>query len=659
MKGNDQMPRDPGQRPEPSPEGGAGRIRLLPTELRNQIAAGEVVERPASVLKELVENSLDAGADQVHVILEGGGQRLLLVQDNGQGLARDQLELAVTRHATSKLACLEDLSAISSFGFRGEALPSIASVSRFSMSAEQGGEAWRIDVEFGTITEQGPAALDKGARVEVHDLFANIPARLKFLKTPATELTRCQEVLFRLALARRDAAFVLSTGAEASGKGGREIFRLLKDQSLKERLMVAWPPAVVRAMAPFDYDAPPFRVHGLAGSPQKAQNRANRMFFYVNGRPVQDRLLLRAAREAYKGRLLSREYPQLALFLELPSELVDVNVHPAKTEVRFREESTIFSHVRRAVQQAVQRFELPAMGEQEPGAPWLDLKSELPVASASPRGCRQHSLPRQAPSADHVREIPGPSSMASTVPQERRPPTEVNQHVNFAPSARPLPPIPEPPHPAEDTPLHGQGPVAPENLDESPPPPAVALDSTVGGITLLGRLADSYLVLKLGEQTLALMDQHAAHERVLYARFSQGGAVETQFLALPLELPLHSSEAERLRSLWQELERLGFVLEADATSVRVRGVPSRFTAGQAREYLRAALAEQSGGMEELWKLMACKAAVKAGDPLAHDEAMQLIEAWAGTPERHYCPHGRPVLLSWELRDLERLFKRRG
>ncbi len=673
MKGNDQLPRDSELRQEPSPDAGVRRIRLLPTELRNQIAAGEVVERPASVLKELVENSLDAGADQIHVILEGGGQRLLLVQDNGQGLARDELELAVTRHATSKLACLEDLSAISSFGFRGEALPSIASVSRFSMSAEQGGEAWRIDVEFGAITGQGPAALDQGARVEVHDLFANIPARLKFLKTPATELTRCQEILFRLALARRDAGFVLSTGAEATGKGGREIFRLLKDQSLKERLMVAWPPAVVQAMVSFDYGAPPFRVHGLAGAPQKAQNRANRMFFYVNGRPVQDRLLLRAAQEAYKGRLLSREYPQLVLFLELPPELVDVNVHPAKTEVRFREESTIFSHVRRAVQQAVQRFELPMMEEPEPGAPWLHQKGELPVAPASPRSCWQHSLPRQAPPVDHVRETPGPSSMTSTFPQEHRPslddlldtpmpsrpPTDVNQHMNFDPRAVPVPSFPEPPHPAEDSPFPGQGAVGPADSEVSRLPPAPALDSTVGGITLLGRLADSYLVLKLGEQTLALMDQHAAHERVLYARFAQGRAPETQLLALPLELPLHPSEAERLRSLWQELERLGFVLEADATSVRVRGVPARFSAGQAKEYLRAALAEQSGGMEELWKLMACKAAVKAGDPLAHDEAMQLIEAWAVTPERHYCPHGRPVLLSWELRDLERLFKRRG
>ncbi len=209
-------------------------IRLLPPELRNQIAAGEVVERPASVLKELVENSLDAGADQIQVLLEGGGQRLLQVQDNGQGLGKDELELAVTRHATSKLTCLEDLSAIASYGFRGEALPSIASVSRFSMSAAQGGEAWRIDVEYGISSGISPAPLEQGARVEIHDLFANIPARLKFLKTPATELTRCQETLFRLALARCDAGFTLGTAPDASGKGGREIYRLTKGQSLKE-----------------------------------------------------------------------------------------------------------------------------------------------------------------------------------------------------------------------------------------------------------------------------------------------------------------------------------------------------------------------------------------------------------------------------------------
>ncbi len=668
------MTRGVARRSESAPEAGARRIRLLPPELRNQIAAGEVVERPASVLKELVENSLDAGADHIHVILEGGGQRLLLVQDNGQGLARDELELAVTRHATSKLTCLEDLAAISSFGFRGEALPSIASVSRFCLSAEQGGEAWRIDVEFGTITGQGPAALERGARVEVHDLFANIPARLKFLKTPATELMRCQETLFRLALARCDAGFVLSTGTEAAGKGGRELFRLLKDQTLKERLMVAWPPAVVQAMVSFDYSDPPFRVHGLAGAPQKAQNRANRMFFYVNGRPVQDRLLLRAAQEAYKGRLLSREYPQLVLFLELPPELVDVNVHPAKTEVRFREESTIFSHVRRAVQQAVQRFELPVMGETEPDTPWPSRSGEPPeLPSAAMQGCRQHFLPRHSPPVDHVREMPGPSSIASTLLQGRRPSLEdlldaplperpvsqMNQYLNFGPAPPPLSPLHEPPHPADVPPPDDMRRRISEEPEVSGLLPAPALESTVAGITLLGRLADSYLVLKFGEQTLVLMDQHAAHERVLYARFAQGAPAETQLLALPLELPLHPAEAERLRALWQELERLGFLLEADATSLRVRGVPSLFTAGQAKEYLRAALAEQSGGMEELWKLMSCKAAVKAGQPLARDEALQLIEAWAKTPERHYCPHGRPVLLSWELRDLERLFKRRG
>ncbi len=381
-----------------SPQAGArSPIRLLPPELRNQIAAGEVVERPSGVLKELVENSLDAGATQLHVELERGGQGRILVQDDGQGLFPDELEAAVTRHATSKLQSLEDLAAIGSFGFRGEALPSIASVSRFSMAAAVDPEeaagagsapdsGWQITVEYGRITEQGPCALQRGARVEVCDLFANIPARLKFLKSHAAEAQRCQETLFRLALPNCAVGFTLTVG-------GREAFRLVKGQTLPQRLAPFWPPTLVQAMAPLDYreahEGREYRVHGLAGDPGKAQPRAGRILLFVNGRSVQDRILLRAVQEAYKGCLLAREYPQAVVFVELPLDEVDVNVHPTKSEVRFRDESLIFSLVRRGLREAVERMAPPVFGS-APAKSWpQETAPRLPLPSLKGGGGRR------------------------------------------------------------------------------------------------------------------------------------------------------------------------------------------------------------------------------------------------------------------------------
>jgi len=617
-------------------------IRVLPPELKNQIAAGEVVERPASALKELVENSLDAGATAIDLAIERGGLGLIMVQDNGQGLSSEELTLAVTRHATSKLGELADLTNITTYGFRGEALPSIASVSHFTMTAaaapdafesesHSAPEAWRVEIAFGTVKSEGPAALVQGTRVEVRDLFANVPARLKFLKSQSTEVQRCQDVVLRLALARLDVAVTFQTG-------GREIFRFPARQTLTERLAAVWPPALVEGLLPLNYEKHGYAVRGLTGATSAGQGRAARMYFYVNGRPVQDRVLMRAANDAYKGKLLGREYPGLCLFLEVPPEEVDVNVHPAKAEVRFRDESRVFATVRNAVRATLEQAE-----HQMLAAPAATTSPLAPLAVATP----PFAAPSYAPAFLGVAESAAHSYAPPTLTQPRQPPAPPRQHsLDLRPTAKSEKYLPR-------SMQQLLAPEAPRNEPAAQPLPAH------DQIACLGCVADTYLVLRLNNDTLALLDQHAAHERVLFDRLrSTGTRGESQLLALPLTLPLHASEAARLREIWEELNRLGFDLTTEPGSVRAAGIPAALTAGAAKEFLTAVLAGQAKSMDDLWKLMACKAAVKAGQALADDEMRALVEIWSASPERHYCPHGRPTLLSWNVRDLEKLFKRR-
>jgi DNA mismatch repair protein MutL len=716
-------------------------IRVLPPELQNQIAAGEVVERPASVLKELVENSLDAGATRIEAAIDGGGRTAVIVSDDGCGMTPEELPLALTRHATSKIASIDELERIGSFGFRGEALPSIASVSRFRISSrhEAFEEGAFVAVENGRLTERGPAAVAKGTRIEVRDLFAAVPARLKFLKSEAVETKRASELFCRAALARLDVAFKLTVG-------GRTALRFPAGQTLTARLAAFWPPAVTEDLFEFSNESGGAKVHGVLGKPLRAQGKADRMYFYVNGRPVLDRVLLAAVREAYKGRLLAREYPQAVIFLELDPADLDVNVHPAKTEVRFRDEQAVFLALRRAVGAALDKAlvhrtvpapepwvkagaeppkfasrrdffeELGRAGAPSPHetTPSGQSVRERPPLAGDPRILSSSSfdetLPPLAPPEGAAQTTGRPTSRpaapladqgpdrATRQPHGRRPDQDAAQTVGrepnrFAPSpaaARDMSgqtsdpeawPARSSGHGVAEAPAPRQGPA--RHFD----PPAVARraaaeaaqedDGAEAGAPLrartleelepalppdmryLGQFDDTYLIVDAGGE-LVLVDQHAAHERVIYAaREAAGRRGHSRPLGMPVELTLHPSEQARLQALFTELRAMGFVVETPRPGMAaITGAPPELTVGQAKEYLRAALAGQSKSLQDLWILMSCKTAVKAGTRLAADEAVALLSQWAAAPDRDYCPHGRPVTVRFGRREMEKMFKRK-
>lgn len=590
-------------------------VRILPPALADRIAAGEVVERPASVVKELVENSLDAGATRVDVTLEQGGVGRILVCDDGHGLPEDELLLAVTRHATSKLAEGDDLLDIGTFGFRGEALASIAAVADVTLSSAPAGSEHgaQIRVVSGQVTDQGPSALAKGTRVDVRDLFGAVPARRKFLKTAPTEVRRCQEVLSRLSLAHPEVGFSLTSD-------GRSLLNFPQGQNLPTRLAALWPPALTEHLEPFEAAAGGYRVRGLAGPPSVTQARGDRIYTYVNDRPVQDRILTSAVRQAYSGRLISREHPVAVIFLDVPEGAVDVNVHPSKVEVRFRDESAVFSVVRRGIVQA--------------------------LAASDPLMPK----PRQEPEVDL-----GPPD--PLLPPKLPPQPEAQRPLDFTPSKRPA----DRPAPAAEAPaFHVQEQVDawkphPEPVHETQPASIVGL---LPGCDYLGQVADTYLILRLPGGDLGLLDQHAAHERVLYARFRAAGTRQGRSLAVPVTLPLHGAEQARLDELWADLAQLGFGLSRPSPGVvEMTAAPGELTAGQAKELLAEILAGQVEDADALWQMYACRAALKAGEALAPAEALALIGEWAATEGREHCPHGRPALVKLRPRDLEKLFKR--
>ncbi|MBK1699197.1 DNA mismatch repair endonuclease MutL [Rhodovibrio salinarum] len=615
-------------------------LRRLPDGLINRIAAGEVVERPASAVKELVENSLDAGARQVDVTLRDGGRALILVADDGHGMEADELQLAIDRHCTSKLDG-DDLVNIGSLGFRGEALPSIGAVSRLTLASRaQGGDAaWQIRVEAGAAGPVEPARLPSGTRVEVRDLFYATPARLKFLKQPRTELSHVQDTLQRLAMAHPQVGFTLADG-------DRQVLRYppaeagdLFDARLTRLSAVMGKQFADNAMA-IQAEREGVRLTGYAGLPTLNKANAQSQFLFVNGRPVKDRLLQGALRGAYQDVLARDRHPMAALFLELPAAEVDVNVHPAKAEVRFREPGLVRGLIVSAI-----RHKLAEAGHRASGS-----VAEQALGAFRPEGA---GVPPGGGSGAYAYAPRGGSGGAAYAPGQPAYASAGMQETAAAYHA-PLPQMDQAPSARAEAPAAEA--------------PATGTEHPLGAAR--AQLHENYIVAQT-ERGLVLVDQHAAHERLVYERMKAELAargVARQGLLIPEVVELEARAAQRVADRAEELQRLGLTVEAfGGGALVVREVPALLGEVDVQGLIRD-LADELEESDDTLSLedrlhsvcsrMACHGSVRSGRRLTIDEMNALLRQMEATPKSGQCNHGRPTYIELGLDEIEKLFGRR-
>tara|TARA_R110000824_G_scaffold17309_5_gene70458 strand:+ start:12952 stop:14757 length:1806 start_codon:yes stop_codon:yes gene_type:complete len=599
-------------------------IRRLPNSLINRIAAGEVVERPASALKELVENAIDAGASQINIRLEEGGLDLVQVSDNGCGMSRDDIALALERHATSKLPD-EAIELVTTMGFRGEALPSIASVARLTIESRMAGDdGWSRVIDHGELVDEGPTAIPPGTKVRVERLFGNVPARRKFLRTARSEYAACTDIVRRLAMARPDIGFTLE-------HQGRKAIAVQGGETGPERVAALTSRDLRANSVGVDLQRESIRLTGVAGLPTYNRGVADHQFLFVNGRPVKDRLLVGAVRGAYAEMLARDRHPVVALFIEMPPELVDVNVHPAKTEVRFREPAMIrgmiVSGLRKALDEGgfrvVQRPADSALSkwQSEPMAP--DPQSSI-FTSQGRSNVAQQPYPSAAVQDGH-------SAFAG-----------FDQNEDIAP-------------------LMGRA-------EEAAGPVPEAARHPLG--IARGQVAKTYIVAE-AEDGLVIVDQHAAHERLVLERMRKavdGGKVASQALLMAEVVELDENACDRLEGRVAELSEFGLELERfGPTAMLVRATPAMLGSGDVKE-LVADLADELGAYDEALSLkervdhvastMACHGSVRAGRVLSVAEMNALLREMEVTPHSGQCNHGRPTWVKLALDDVEKLFGRK-
>jgi len=579
-------------------------IRRLPEHLVNRIAAGEVFERPASALKELVENAIDAGARNIVVRLSDGGIGGIEVIDDGCGMTRDDMALALERHATSKLPD-DHIERVATLGFRGEALPSIASVATLSLESRiRGGDGWRRVIDNGKLVEEGPAAFPPGTRIKVEGLFARVPARAKFLRTARSEYAACVDVVRRLAMARPEIGFTLE-------HDGRRAIAVQPDETRPERVAALIDRELVRNSVAVDHRREGLTLGGVAGLPTFSRGVADHQYLFVNGRPVKDRLLIGSVRAAYQDLLARDRHPLLALFLEVPPEEVDVNVHPAKTEVRFREAGLVRGMIVGGLRAA-----LDSAGHRS---------AQRPSAAALGRWQTESMAPQWAPNRP-----PSQGSVWDNLPE-----------YTPAPAARA------------------------EMAHEAPPAP---VEHPLG--VARGQVAATYIVAE-ARDGLILVDQHAAHERLVLERMRRAmadGGIARQALLLPEVVELDEPACDRLEARSGELAEMGLELERfGAKAMLVRTTPALLGSSDAKQ-LVVDLADELAAYDEALSLkekldgiaatMACHGSVRAGRILSVAEMNALLREMEVTPHSGQCNHGRPPWIKLGHGDIEKLFGRK-
>jgi DNA mismatch repair protein MutL len=675
-----------------------GRIRVLPDQVANQIAAGEVVDRPASVVKELLENSLDAGANRIRIEVEAGGRKLIRIADDGHGMNRDDALLAFERHATSKLRTASDLLSIATLGFRGEALPSIGSVARVTLETATGEEAsgMHLEIAGGKILHIDDAALPRGTTIAVADLFFNTPARRKFLRSESTELAHVTALVTHYALVYPEKHFELVSAshtlvsAPPVSRAAERIYQLFGKDTLAQLLPVAAESPLERAGLP---EPPPWKrdpdelprspgvlqLSGFYSKPELQKLNRNSMYIFVNKRLIRDRLLLHAISEAYRNVIPPTSYPVVLLFLQMPPEEVDVNVHPAKTEVRFRQQSLIHAFVRDSLRNALIKAR-PAAGflaalDSSPGAtPSLmpPAISPLPGAPDSEPAMEPNDLPvataRFELTSKPLTPVPGklPFAGGEFAVGAFAPETLGRAVATFV---EPLEHVPD------ETCVIKNGAISSSELltEQIQAEQASTNLNHIGSLRPLGQLKESF-ILATGEDGLWIIDQHVAHERVLFEKILRDRQVERvqrQRLLMPLLVELKPAQMVAFAQIADELERNGFEVEAfGPQTLALKAAPVGLE-GAELERMLVEVIEQSGGSsgesfqnEDLERLrtriaasIACHSAIKVNTPLDPVRMEWLLLELAKTEHPTSCPHGRPIALLYSWKDIQRAFHR--
>jgi len=658
-----------------------GRIRVLSDQVANQIAAGEVVDRPASVVKELLENALDAGATRIKVEIEAGGRRLIRITDDGCGMSRDDALLAFERHATSKIRSSDDLLSIATLGFRGEALPSIASIARLELMTRPGDEATgtRLEIAGGKILEVADAGGPHGTTIAVRDLFYNTPARRKFLRAETTELAHVTALVTHYALAHPEIHFELHSATHALltappvTEAADRIYQIFGRDTLDQLLPMAaerrFDHSGIPEPPPWRRDAdyrPPdpgfLRLSGFASRPALQKLNRNSIYIFVNQRLIRDRLILHAIVEAYRNIIPPTSFPVVLLFLEMPAHEVDVNVHPAKTEVRFRQQSLVHDFVRESIRTTLMKT--------RPAASFVDALTASPRASSS---LIPEIGPEDGPVSDLPSSQPPPAQSDAAgftlAPPEPRP-EEI--HLPFAvPPAVPAPVGLEIREPADSVSIPSAAasphPCSAPAFPEDGEPPA-SLHS-LASLKPLGQLRESF-ILATNDEGLWIIDQHVAHERVLFEKIlreRQTERVERQRLLMPMLIDLLPQQMVLFASLAGELERNGCEAEPFGPhTIAIKAAPAGLS-GAALERMILEVLEQPGAAAQSDNLetartriaasIACHAAIKVNMPLDPARMEWLLAALARTDHPTSCPHGRPIALRYSWKDIQRAFQR--